>query len=555
MADASYDAIVVGSGHNGMITACYLAYSGLSVAVFEREHKLGGCACSEELPLPGFVSNPCAHSTRFYSHPAYSDFKLAEKGLDLVFPEAGQGAIFEDGTSIVTYPTWPCVDKMTGRTEFSEQNAEKTFQSIARISEQDAETARSMFELFRTKWLPAVTEARHNPPKPWGEKDAVEKLMDDPESGFDPIYSVMSTEQMARDLWESPEMQCFFMRRVTGTATAFPEDVLGPAEAATAIGMVLSVFGPSIPIGGTRSIIYSLQRALAEMGGKCFVQSEVDKLLIENGRAKGVRLADGTEIEAKQLVVSNLNLDLTVNRLIGSEHVSPKVSRRASNVHFDRGGIYWCHVGMHELPRYKSFDYDPDSALLHCKVLLPKDPDYVAAKHKAELFTKGIPSQMELLIWLDTQWTDAKTPPGKHLAVVEQYACPSTYFSERQWLQMKTQLADEIVRQWQWYAPNMTPDNIIGFFVNTPYDVEQRNQNCYHGSCTAGGSLLCFQAGRFRPIPELSGYRMPIENLYLASTAAHAGFGCRGTQGYNCYKVVARDLGLRKVWEEKGRPY
>ncbi len=552
MADASYDAIVVGGGHNGIITACYLAYGGLSVAVLEQKHKLGGGGCSEELPLPGFVSNPCAHSTRFYSNPAYTDFNLAARGLELAFPEAGQGAIFGDGTCIVTYPAWPCVDKATGRTEYSERNAEKTFNSIARISPRDAETARFMLDKFRTKWLPAADELTWDVPKPWPEKDAVERLMDDPESGFDPVYSVMSIEQMARDLWESPEMRCFFMRRMTGTCGDYPEDILGPVNAISSIGVVLSVAAPSIPVGGSYSIINALQQAFSEMGGKHSVYCEVDKVLIENGRAKGVRLVDGTEIEARQAVVSNLNIDQTINRLIGPEHVSPKIARRARSVNHDRGVTFWSHAAMHELPRYRCYDYDPDAALLPVVALLPKDVDYVAAKHKAEIFSLGIPQTLEMLIWEDTRWTERKTPQGKHLALVEQYAPPSKFFSEREWLQMKARLADEIVRQWQWYAPNMTPDNIIGIFVNTPYDVEQRGYS--EGSPTMG-SMLAWQLGRFRPIPELSGYKTPIANMYLASAAVHPGFGLRGGPGYNCYKVIAQDLGLRKIWEEKGRPH
>ncbi len=554
MADASYDAVVIGSGHNALITACYLALNGLSVAVFERHHELGGGACSDELPLPGFLSNPCAHSTRFYGAPPYGDFKLAEKGLDLVFPEAGCGGSFPDGTCIATYPTWPCVDKMTGRVEFSEENSEKTFRSIARISEADAEACRWIFEKFRTSWGAADSEVKYNPPKPWGEKDAIEKLMDDPDSGFEPVYAVMTVAQLSRDLFQSPEMQSFFMRRVTTQMGIYGDDVLGPVGALRAMAVTLSIFALSIPIGGTHAITHALQRTLSENGGQFFVHHEVDKVLIENGTAKGVRLVDGTEIEARKLVVSGVDIGQTVLRLIGQEHVNPKIARRSANFQYDLAHAHWAHVAFHELPKYKADDYDPDFHLCPSKTLVVNDPDYWASKWKADIRVYGFGKYIGFNIWEDTRWVPLKAAPGKHNFMVEDYTCPARFFTEKQWFEVRAQWIERMIEQWQWYAPNMTKDNIIGVHEWTPHDVERRNINMRDGNWAVGDQIAS-QMGRFRPIPELSGYRMPVKNMYYSSCGAHDGGGVRGVPGYNCYKVIAADFGLRKIWEEKGRPY
>ena len=554
MADASYDAVIIGGGHNALITGCYLALNGLSVAVFEVAHELGGGAASEELPLPGFLSNPCAHSTRFFTNPAYSDFKLADKGLDLVFPEAGCGCAFPDGTSITTYPTWPCVDKMTGRTEFSEENAEKSVKSVARISERDGETIRFLLDKFRTKWLAADAEAKYNPPPPWGEKDAIEKLMDDPESGFEPVYAVMTIEQLAYDLWESPEMQSFYIRRMMTQMGLFGEDVLGPIGAMRGMAVTFSVAALSIPIGGTHSIVHALQRALTEMGGKFFVHHEVEKVLIEDGTAKGIRLVDGTEIEAKKMVISGVDIGQTILRFIGPEHVSPKIARRAANFSFNRQNGMWANVAFHELPKYKADDYDPDFHKCPSKTLVVKDPDYLAQRWKAEVWVDGMGKKLCFNTWEDTRWVPQKAAPGKHNAIVEDYTVPERFLSEKQWIEIKTKWAEEMIKQWQWYAPNMTRDNVIAVFNNTPYDVKRRSQDMLEGNW-ALGDMIASQMGRFRPFPEVSGYRMPVKNMYLSSSAAHDGGGVRGVPGYNCYKVIAEDFGLRKIWEEKGRPY
>ncbi len=554
MADASYDVVVIGGGHNALVTSCYLAANGLSVAVFERAHEIGGGTCSEELPLPSFVSNPCCHSTRFHSHPIYNDFNLAEKGLDLVFPECGASCGFPDGTCITTYPTWPVVDKMTGKTEFSEENSENTFRSIARISEQDAETSRFIFDKFRTKWMPAILETQYNPPKPWGDKDAVERLMDDPESGFEPVHAVMTVEQLARDLFESTEMQCFFIRRLATQMGTYGEDVVGPYGALRSLYIVLSVAASSIPIGGSHAIAHALQKALSEQGGQFFVHHEVDKLLIENGTARGIRLVDGTEIEAKKMVISGVDPTQTILRFIGPEYVSSKIARRAANVKYDRGQLHWAHVAVHELPKYTADDYDPDFRLSASKTLIIKDTDYYASKWKAEIWLNGMAKYLALVVWEDTRWAPQKAAPGKHNTMAEDYTCPTRFFTDKQWLELKVKWSEEMIRQWQWYAPNMTRDNVIAVFDNTPYDVEQRNLNMREG-CRDSGDQIASQLGRFRPIPELSGYRMPVKNMYYSSAGGHDGGGCRGTNGYSCYKVIAQDFGLRKIWEEKGRAY
>ena len=212
MADAVYDAVVIGGGHHGTIIACYLQYAGLQTAVFERQHELGGGACGEKSLLPGFLMNPCAHGVRFYAHPAYHDFKLWEKGLIHIFPNTGSGAIFDSEACVVTYPAWVVADAITGRAEFSSANVDKTYREIARFSERDAETAQILLQKFRHLWRAAYTEAMFNPPTPWGEKDAIERALEHPEYGLDPRYQFMTTRAIAYDLFGSEEMRTYYMR-------------------------------------------------------------------------------------------------------------------------------------------------------------------------------------------------------------------------------------------------------------------------------------------------------------------------------------------------------
>ncbi len=555
MADASYDAVVIGGGHNALITACYLAHSGLSTAVFERAGELGGGTITDESFIPGFICDPCAIVTRVWSSPVYTDFKLAEKGLDFIFSEGGRGGIFDDGTCIMNYPAVLVADKMTGRTVYSEENAEKTFRSIARISEKDAETARWLDEKIRTKWRPAFAEIAGNPPKPWGEKDALDKLMDDPDSGFEPVYSVMTIEQMARELWESPEMQVLFMRRAKVPTGIWPGDVPGPYLMSLISGVCLPGVVDSVPKGGMRGFPLALQRALEEMGGQVSLGREVDKVLVENGVAKGVRLADGTQVEARKVVVSGVDAPQTILRFLEPGYVSPKIARRVSNIIHDRGTFGWAWVAMHESPRYKAEDYDPDCASLFIKVLMPKDPYYVAYQFEAEARLYGVSKRDLMLNASELSMLDkSRVPEGKYLCGFEILTGPVKSLSESGWMELKQNLCKDVLKQWQVYATNVNGDNVIACYIYTPLEHSKRDISMLEGDVYMGDGIAS-QLGRFRPIPELSSYRMPAKNFYLASSAASGFGGAKGTPGYICYKVIAQDLGLRKVWEEQGRPY
>jgi phytoene dehydrogenase-like protein len=119
---------------------------------------------------------------------------------------------------------------------------------------------------------------------------------------------------------------------------------------------------------------------------------------------------------------------------------------------------------------------------------------------------------------------------------------------------LKKEFTEHLVNQWQIYAPNMTWDNIIGIHYSTPYENQMRNR-CMREGCTMHITWNAPQAGRNRPIPELSRYRTPIKNLYMASASCHWYGGMMGIPAYNCYKILVEDFGLRKIWEEKGRPY
>jgi len=542
VADATYDAVVVGGGHHGTITACYLARAGLSVAVFERHTELGGGAVSEEAPAPGFRQNSCAHFTRFYSHPAYRDFKLREEGLRYVFPEQNEGMIFDDGTSFIGHSAFRVVDPETGRTEHSEENVNKTYEQIRRFSHRDAEVYLDLFDRYRRSWKEAFHRHRFSAPTPWGTPDPLEALVTDPESGLEPVHQFMTVQQVAYDFFESPELRTLFMRATPTSGGCLPDDVMGLQGLVHVLGLVLSFEPASIAEGGTRAITDALVSAGKKMGVRYFTGHEVDRVVVEGGAATGVLLKDGTRVAAR-LVVSDLGVPQTVLRLLQDTPIADKILHRVRNINYDRAQIFWGNVAVHELPKYLADAENPGVGTQPRLYWGPKDPDYFATRYPHEIFTLGFAQQLYVLTAPDSIWDRTRAPEGLHTILVEDFTAPARLFAPREWGRLKEQFTDQMLEQWVRLAPNMTRDNVIASRIYSPYDVQVGHPDMLEGGW-AEGSMFASQLGRFRPIPELSGYRTPVRGLYMCSSNLHSAGGIGRGSSYNCYQVIAQDLQL-----------
>lgn len=554
MPDAKYDAVIVGGGHHGTIIACYLQRAGLKTAIFERWHEMGGGACGEELPLPGFIENVCAHFTRFYAHPAYVDFNLRDYGLVYVFPEYNEGWVFPDGRYILGKTVFKVVDPITGRSEFSEENAEHNLKEIAKFSSKDAAVCEEIIRRYKERWREAFARYRFTGPDEWGEKDPLEELCDDPRNGIDPKYARMTVGEIATDLFESPEMQTFYMRAMQTSNGLMPHDVPGLYWHIHVIGLLLSLESAAIVYGGTHTITHALLRAFEAEGGEFFVLSEVEKVLVENGVAKGIRLKDGTEIAA-DIVVSDLSVELTLE-LLGEENVPKDLWEKAQKLKepkglretgYERTQLFWGNMAFYEPPKYTAH---PDLGMVPRLYMGEADPDYyLSGRYQQERWEKGIANKLYLLVAPDSNWDPTRAPKGRSTILVEEFTCPWRNFSEREWLRMKREIVGRMLAEWRRYAPNLTEENLLGAWIATPDDVVNRNPCMPQGgwgALDADASRL----GRLRPFPEISSYRLPVKNYYLCSSAAHSAHGIGRGSSYNCYKVIAKDFNLSyRPWE------
>jgi phytoene dehydrogenase-like protein len=173
----------------------------------------------------------------------------------------------------------------------------------------------------------------------------------------------------------------------------------------------------------------------------------------------------------------------------------------------------------------------------------PKDPDYYATRYKAEIYLEGMARQTFALTSCDTLWDPTRAPEGQHIIGVEEFAAPIRLFDKQQWRDLERKFADQLVDQWSRYAPNMTRENVIAVRVFGPPDIFNGHPDMIEGGYSAG-STIAWQLGRFRPTPELSGYRVLLENVYGCSSNMHSGSGIGRGSSYNCWQTIARDLAI-----------
>jgi phytoene dehydrogenase-like protein len=543
MPQAKYDAIVVGGGHHGTIVACYLGNAGLKVAVFERKGLLGGGATSRTGPAPGFLMNVCAHWTRFYGHPAYRDFDLGAEGLRYVFPDENEGMVFEDGSSYIGYSAFRVVDSVTGRQEFSQANVDRTYKQIGNFSQRDADTYLDLLDKYTKYWKQAFATHRFSPPPEWGTPDPLEALVGRPETGIEPVYQFMTVRQLAYEFFESDELRTLFMRACATSTGCYADDVMGLNGLLHVLPLVLSFEPAAIAVGASQSLSDALVAAGRKRGVDYFTQSEVDRILVSGNRATGVQLKSGETISA-DIVVSNLGLPQTILRLLRDVSIEPKMARRLRNIHYDRSQVFWVNIALHEPPQYSAAATNPGVGPQPRLLWGPKDPDYLATRYQPELFLHGHAKRIYAYTSVDTQWDPSRAPKGQHLVGVEEFAAPRRLFNDMEWKTIKASLAKNLIEQWRNYAPNMTSDNVIGVHVAAPDDVEKLHPDNIEGGYSQG-STIASQMGRYRPGPGLSGYRTLLSNVYNCSSNLHSGSGIGRGSSYNCFQVMASELGLK----------
>jgi phytoene dehydrogenase-like protein len=556
MADASFDAVIIGGGKEGLVMGCYLGLNGMTVGIFEQGNELGGSACTGPVPAAGFLGNPHAEICAFWMSPSYYDFNLGDKGLEFIFPEVMISKIFPDGRCIVVYRAldW---DKDSGQALPNPTILDKNLRELERISPRDAERVSKALDKKLYNWMYSHGQCLFNPPPLPGELDYIQVLLNDPEGGIDPRYPYMTEYEIVCDIYDSPELRSMALQWQLMNGIA-PEDVAPPLQALLPYPSFAGLQAFAVAKGGFHNVAHALQRALSEQGGKFFVGADVDQVIVENGRACGIRLTDGTEIEAKKLVIDTAEIKQTVSRHLRDVDIDPEIRRKIDNVMTDRSQLFWGHMCFHEPPQYSAAEWNPDCGKARWVFLGDADVEYMYRHYGYQMHNLR-PGRWPEKTYMSElpQWDPNAAPPGKYAPLVaEGHPPPASYLTEKEWLQVREEVGDRFITEWQRYAPNMTWDNVIEVNIPTPMDIAGHNPNWVDG-CMYTSNQNPSQWCNFRPIPEFAQYQVPgIEDFWMASGSQHTGgTGTLGFSAYNCYKRMAPRFGFRKTWEEQGRMF
>lgn len=549
MADQTFDAVIVGGGNKALLLALYLIkYGGMSVGIFERRHEIGGCLATEELSAPGFRGNTHANQIfPFYYAPIYRDFpEFWDYGAQWEQHLCSDGFVFKDKEN--------CLAIYSVK---HDPTQERTAREIARFSKTDADLWLKLWNVYDTDdYQRMLVDLLFKPAEERMTGEVMERQMavlpKMMELGFMPDTLTMNASGLraVQERFESPELQSCILRQAISAVV----DINEPGYGLRTLGMATTLPLIGFNRGGTHQIAHAAHQILVQSGCKFFTNQHVDKAIIENGRATGIRLADGGEVAARKIVVSTLSPSQLIFELIGEEHVDQILKTRVKLLQDTFGCLMWYQFAIHAAPKYKAEAFNPD---IHETLWLGMQPDPDPMHQARECLYQKLRKFPPIEDYAPTVGCHSLVdpsfaPPGKHVVYNEQLAPAATTFTEKQWLEIKKRYADELITLWQNYAPNMTWDNVIGVDTNSAYD-HRRMRNLGPNGTMAGVDRSPFQIEENRPTPELANHRTPIANLYATGGSWHIGSNAGSTESYNCYRIIAKDLGLDKPWERAGK--
>src|SRR5690606_15328452 len=330
------DIVVIGSGHNGLVAAAYLAAAGKRVLVLERNAWFGGGVVTRELTEPGFRHDQHSMAHIFiHANPLLAADELGLKskyGLSYTFPDLPMMSVFEDGTTLGLY-----------------RDRERTCAEIAKFSRRDAESYRRLADQAAA-WLPMIAATLYSPPMPQGASFA---LLDQSREGRE-LWRItqMSSHDVLCRYFEHDKVRMHFAR-VAG------ENLVSPDEKATGIGTFvfvgfLEAYGIGVPIGGSGRLTDALVACIRDHGGEVVANVDVEQVIVRNGRAQGVRTRDGREIPAREGVIGSIHphhLDRMVPGL------DPLVVRDAEATEMSPVACITVHAALNGPLKFKAGDH------------------------------------------------------------------------------------------------------------------------------------------------------------------------------------------------------
>jgi phytoene dehydrogenase-like protein len=521
---AQYDAIIIGAGHNGLVTACYLARAGWKVLVLERRYLVGG-ACVTEETFPGFKVSTAAYVNSLFRKEIIHDLRLAEYGFEVLERNPSSFTPFPDGSHLLLGP-----DPNLNRRQISKFNV----RDAAAYPRYEA-----MLERVADVIEPTLVMAPPNLLRPglgdlWklfqlgrafrklgaGMSEAIEVLTGPARTILDRWFE---SEQLKATLATDAIIGAMASPSMPGTAYVLFHHVMGETNGKRGVWGYVR--------GGMGGLTQALAKAAQALGVEIRCDTEVAKIQLQNGFATGVVLANGDEFRAR-VVASNADARVTFLRLIDPQVLPDDFRAAVERIDYQSASLK-INVALSELPEFSAFPTAGPGPQHRGTIHICPDLDYI--EHAYDDAKYGRPSEHPILECTIPSVVDATVaPPGQHLmSMFIQYA--PYQLRGTTWDEQREPFADRCFELLDEYAPNFKK-SVLARQVLTPVDLERT----FHltGGNIFQGAMTLNQLFSFRPVPGFAGYRTPIRNLYVCGSAAHPGGGVMGAAGWNAARVI-----------------
>ncbi|MDG2470511.1 MAG: NAD(P)/FAD-dependent oxidoreductase [Pirellulaceae bacterium] len=537
---SSYDCVIVGGGHNGLVTAAYLAKAGKSVCVLERRHLIGGCSVSEEL-WPGYQVSTAAYVISLFLPEIINDLKLKENGLKILPRSPSSFTPMKDGRHLLLGPDAQSnhqqISKFSSKDAESFPKYEKLLEKVAGLLEPTlSQTAPDILPVSKGLRKIGLMKKLRDMKKAWKMQSALKSLGDALPEAMELLTGAarpildrwFETDVLKATLATDAVIGAFSSISAPGTAYVLLHHVMGEAGGARGVWGYVQ--------GGMGGLSQSLARVCENLGVDILTEAEVEEIVVDGQQARGVRLADGTSIDAKA-VASNADAHVTFEKLVAAEHLPEEFARAISRIDYSSASAK-INVALSEPPEFTCLPSQGVGS--HHRATIHIGETMEVVENGFDDAKYGNPSRTPILeITLPTSVDNTIAPDGKHImSMFVQYA-PYQLGGGKNWDDIKEGFADRCIEVLAEYAPNV-PNAIEHRQVLSPLDLERVYG--LTGGNIMQGAMNFNQLFLMRPIPGWADHRSPIGGLYLCGAASHPGGGVMGACGKNAAAEILRDF-------------
>jgi phytoene dehydrogenase-like protein len=536
-----YDAIVIGGGHNGLISAAYLARAGLRTLVLERRHVLGGAAVTEEI-YPGFRFSVFSYVVSLLRPEIIRELDLPRHGLDIL-PLDGTFTPLHEGQGRAA-PIGPDGEKIgTGDYLWRVNDHGRTVRELRRWSKLDAEAYEEYGQLMvdMARFIKPILsivppDPASNDPRPLlplgGLLRSFQKLSERQQavfvqlmtmSAFDFLSQWFETDPLKATMAASGIIGTYQGIKSPGTAYVLLHHYMGEIDGA------FRAWG--IPKGGTGGISNAIASAARANGAEIRTEAPVARIRTRGGRATGVVLESGEEIEAAA-VLSSLDVRRTFLDLLEPGSVDATFEADVRRFKF-RGSSGKVNMALDGLPSFSALP-GPGEHLRGAISISPSTDDMERAYDDAKYGHWSRKPYIDIVI--PTLVDPSMAPPGKHvMSCFVQYAPYQLEAGLGGWDEQREAFGDAVVNRIAEFAPDL-PAKILHRQVITPLDIE-RTTGLTEGNIFQG-ELSLEQLFFSRPVPGYARFRTPVRDLWLCGSSTHPGGGIMGANG----RIAAMEL-------------